>query len=720
MFQPFSKFIAVFFFAICIVQDIRAQHTIMREWNELLLTSIGEDLNRSNVQARNIFHFSAAMYDAWAAYDGEAQTYLLGKTVNGYTCPFQTLPKPQDIEAARKEAMSFAAFRFLASRFSKSPQSSSGVYRSRNLMQSLGFDPLNHKSNYSSGSPAALGNYIAQCVLQMGAQDDSREETNYIDPVYKPRNPPMEVMAPGTGNGVDPNRWQPLKLKSAIDLDGYPVYECSCLGRRFSTLLDSVDDKGRRPFTGTQTCQGVDWGRVKPFALERKDLKIFQHDRRDYFYYHDIGDRFFTRLDTLKGAGTSDEYKWNYALVAAWSALLNPADTLRWDVSPGNMGNLDNYPSDLAELHRFYDPQSGRNPGAGHSLNPHTGFAYQPVWIPRGEYMRAASRYWAEGPKDQTPPGHWLALLNYVSDQPGLVKKFNGKGKVMGDLEWAVKACFVLGAAMHDAAIAAWGLKGRFDGPRPITALRYMASKGQSSDPGLPSYHPAGISLWQGCIELIGIGDTLAGTDGEHLGKVKFFTWKGPRPLSSTPAQPAGIGWVLGENWFPYQQISFVSPPFGGFVSSHATFAHAGAEALNLLTGDPYFPGGMGEYLLQADSQIVRFEKSPVMDIPLQWATYRDAADQASLSAIWAGIQAPCDDIPGRIIGKQTGEAAFNLAKTYFYQDRDADGFLSYEDCDDNNPRVHPGAVELCDGLDNDCNGIADDMTPPCNKKKKG
>ncbi|HET9954322.1 MAG TPA: putative metal-binding motif-containing protein [Polyangiaceae bacterium] len=35
-------------------------------------------------------------------------------------------------------------------------------------------------------------------------------------------------------------------------------------------------------------------------------------------------------------------------------------------------------------------------------------------------------------------------------------------------------------------------------------------------------------------------------------------------------------------------------------------------------------------------------------------------------------------------------------------------------DCDDSNPDIHPGARELCDGLDQNCNGFADDAGLPC------
>ncbi|MFT4975974.1 MAG: hypothetical protein ACI8S6_001869, partial [Myxococcota bacterium] len=41
--------------------------------------------------------------------------------------------------------------------------------------------------------------------------------------------------------------------------------------------------------------------------------------------------------------------------------------------------------------------------------------------------------------------------------------------------------------------------------------------------------------------------------------------------------------------------------------------------------------------------------------------------------------------------------------------DADGDGYTSDEDCDDNNSVVSPGAEEICDGIDNDCDGDVDE-----------
>ena len=42
--------------------------------------------------------------------------------------------------------------------------------------------------------------------------------------------------------------------------------------------------------------------------------------------------------------------------------------------------------------------------------------------------------------------------------------------------------------------------------------------------------------------------------------------------------------------------------------------------------------------------------------------------------------------------------------------DEDGDGYLAAEDCDDADASAFPGAEEICDGVDNDCNGATPDV----------
>lgn len=73
----------------------------------------------------------------------------------------------------------------------------------------------------------------------------------------------------------------------------------------------------------------------------------------------------------------------------------------------------------------------------------------------------------------------------------------------------------------------------------------------------------------------------------------------------------------------------------------------------------------MGTFNIEQNEFLV-FEEGPTESLTLQWATYRDASDQTSLSRIWGGIHPPIDDIAGRIIGDKIGKQAFNLALEYF------------------------------------------------------
>jgi len=43
--------------------------------------------------------------------------------------------------------------------------------------------------------------------------------------------------------------------------------------------------------------------------------------------------------------------------------------------------------------------------------------------------------------------------------------------------------------------------------------------------------------------------------------------------------------------------------------------------------------------------------------------------------------------------------------------DADKDGVIAAKDCNDNDASIKPGAIELCDGIDNNCNGQIDEQS---------
>jgi len=625
--------------ALC-PESALATPSVARRWNDVMLDAIRTDLARPTVQARNLFHFSIALYDSWAAYDAVASPYLLGKTVGGFTCPFTGIAPPADLEAAREETMSYAAYRLLSYRYLRSPGAVRSLARFDSLFIALGYNLFFESTDYSTGSPAALGNYIAQSIIAYGLQDGANEANSYASPHYQPVNPPLIVALPGDSALVDPNHWQPLTVSTFIDQNGNVI-------------------PGSTPAFLTP-----EWGAVTPFALTPADLTLHPRNGYDYRVYHDPGPP--PALDTLDASNPSSIlYRFGFELVAVWSSHLKSRDKQLVDISPRSLGNNPVLPQTQAAIPGFYQLQRGGDTGTGRPMNPRTGLPYEPQYVPRGDYTRVLAEFWADGPTSETPPGHWFTILNRVSDHPAFVKRFGGQGPVLGDLEWDVKAYFALGGAVQDAAIACWGIKGWYDGIRPISAIRWMSGRGQSSDPSLPHYSPAGMTLIPGSVELVRPGDPLAGPGGIHVDKIKVRAWRGPVLITNPATDTAGVGWILGENWWPYQRPTFVTPPFAGYTSGHSTYSRAAAEVLTAITGDEYFPGGMAEFLAPRNQFLV-FEEGPSVDVTLQWATYRDASDQCSLSRIWGGIHPPMDDIPGRLIGERIGKRAASLAAQYF------------------------------------------------------
>ena len=601
--------------------------SVARRWIEVLLQAIRDDFARPTVHARNLFHLSAAMYDAWAAWSPTASPWLFGD--GAAPCPLPAPAPGGDYRRAREEAISHAAWRLIRHRFRRSPGAVDTARNADTLMAVLGHD------TGAAGAPAAaLGACIADLYIARGLADGANEANDYASLFYRPFNWDLSPAEPGNPGLFDPDRWQPLSVSGFADQAGFPVSDTP----EFIT---------------------PEWGRVTPFALSGEHLAVHRRDEdgTDWHVWHDPGPP-----PKLRGP-RPDLYKWGFALVARWSAALSPDDGVLIDIAPSGIGNLGALPRILEEHPVFYETADVHGPG--HRLNPATGRAYAPQVVPRGDYTRVLAEFWADGPDSETPPGHWFVIANAVADHEKLERRLGGEGPLLDALEWDVKTYFTLGGAMHDAAIAAWGLKGWYDYVRPISAIRYMAGRGQSSDPALPSWSPEGLPLVEGAIELVGPDDPLAGEDGAHVGKVKVRAWRGPGHVADPATDAAGVGWILAERWWPYQRPTFVTPPFAGYVSGHSTYSRAAAEVLGALTGDPFFPGGMSEFEIPANDFLF-FERGPSVDMVLQWATYRDAADQCSLSRIWGGIHPPADDIPGRLIGARIGKDAFAHARSWF------------------------------------------------------
>ena len=575
-----------------------ADWSVARRWDESLLDAIRRALPNPPVHARNLFHTSVAMWDAWATYDPTASGDL-----------FTEKHTASDVAAARNESISYAAYRVLSARYIKAVGGSDSLSEFDDLMDSLCY-PVTTTTT-EGDSPAAIGNRIAAAVLAAGKTDGSNEANGYAAPDYKPVNLPLVVNKTGT-TLVDPNRWQPLQLEHMISQNGIPVTN------------------------GVQQAIGPQWGHVTGFALPAGG---------------DAGTPIDPGPPPMLGDPATDRaYKDQAVEVIRDSSELDPAQGVMIDVSPGARGGN----------------TLGSNDGHGRPLNPATGQPYAPEMVNQGDFGRVMAEFWADGPKSETPPGHWNVIANAASDELAPNLKVGGTGPVISRLEWDVKLYLALNGAVHDAAIAAWGLKGHYDSIRPISMIRYMGGLGQSSDPSGPAYNKEGLPLVSGLIEVITKQSSAPG--GRHaalatnVGKIAIKAWGG------NPADPktetSGVKWMLAGDWIPYQLPTFVTPSFPGFASGHSSFSRAAAEVMTGFTGSEYFPGGISGYTIKAGS--LKFEKGPTTDIPLEWATYYDAADQAGQSRLWGGIHIQADDFNGRIIGSQCGKEAWALAQRYF------------------------------------------------------
>jgi hypothetical protein len=602
-----------------------ASNSVARVWNERAIAAIRADTPHPPAQARNYFSLSVCMYDAWAAYDTNGAVGYI------YRGKFTST----NVLAARKQAISYAAWRLLKERHVYSKTAATTLAADDAQMAALGYDTNN--ASRDTSTPAGVGNSVYDAVSAWFINDGSNQTNGTPYPLANPpiaypdypvnqggyvyTNPPLVTAREGITDGyghtvADINHWQRLQIGNAVDQNGFPA-------------------------APIQNYLGAQWLCVRPFMLGRIDPTKPWIDPGPPPYF---------------GGASMTQFVKEVVGVITADSQMTPDDGVTMNISPGAYGN-----NSLDYTGIYGDGSFGIYDGHGYTNNPYTSLPYATNTVKRGDLARVMAEYWADGPNSETPPGHWNVLANYAGDSPLIVKKIGGTGAVVDDLEWDVKMYFALNAAVHEAACACWAAKRYYDSWRPIGAIRYLGGLGQSSNPSLPSYNANGLPLITNFIELV-TSNTVA--SGRHAGltpgKIAVLAW--PGPPANPVTQHSGVTWIHADYWMPYQQTNFVTPAFPGYFSGHSTFSRSAAEILAAITGTNFFPGGLGTY----SNYTLKFENGPSQPVALQWATYYDAADQAGISRIWGGIHPPIDNLIGRRVGAQVGKGVWALAKRYW------------------------------------------------------
>lgn len=510
-----------------------------------------------------------------------------------------------DPGTARRAAISHAAYRILRERYAYSVSAATTLERLRTRMRELGFDPGN--TLLDPATPTGLGNIVGATVSAWFLEDGARQQWGYSD-TFVPANGYLDVDASGTQGNLYINEWQPLAFTKTVAFGQ---------GGGFRTL-------------SYQQYLGSQWLGVRPFALTRSSESVPWIDPGPPPRY---------------GEDSSAAFLTNVIAVLRASGDLDTSDRTLIDISPGAFGA---------------NPL-GSNDGKGHRSNPVTGAPYAPNRVPRADFVRVLAEFWADGPKSETPPGHWNVMANQVTAALGETRRIGGTGRLVDPLEWDIKLYFALNAGLHDAACAAWSLKRYYNGWRPISVIRALAESKE-------------LPLVPGVSEQVTKESSKPGQRhaGLEPGTILVRGWLPPSQIfgdnglvdDPNPSQTNGVSWIAAVDWMPFQKRSFVTPAFPGYVSGHSTFSRSAAEVLTAFTGSEFFPGGLGTHRFAANSLTI--EKGPSQAIELQWATYFDAADQAGLSRIWGGIHPPIDDLVGRRVGSEVGKRAWALARSYF------------------------------------------------------
>ncbi|MEK0450530.1 MAG: hypothetical protein RL088_2798 [Verrucomicrobiota bacterium] len=211
--------------------------------------------------------------------------------------------------------------------------------------------------------------------------------------------------------------------------------------------------------------------------------------------------------------------------------------------------------------------------------------------------QKAVVEFMRDGPRSTGQSGHWLRFAQDVSRRD----KHN--------LDKDVQLYFAVANAAFDAFISCWETKRVYDSARPWTLIHHLY-KGQ-----------------------------------------KITGWAGP---------DGGTKEMLGEEWHPYSPQVFITPPFPGYTSGHATVSGACARVIQLFTGSEKY--GFKEMRRHCELTEKNAGEMITLDIP----TWDAAAEMAALSRAMGGYHIPIDNNVGIDVGRKIAVWSWPKYQEYF------------------------------------------------------
>ena len=211
--------------------------------------------------------------------------------------------------------------------------------------------------------------------------------------------------------------------------------------------------------------------------------------------------------------------------------------------------------------------------------------------------QKAIVEFMRDGPRSTGQSGHWLRFAQDISRRD------------KHDLDRDVKLYFAVANVAMDAFISCWETKRVYDTSRPWTLIRHYY-KGQT------------IRGW-------------AGTSG-------------------------GVKDMPAEEWRPYSPESFITPPFPGYTSGHATVSGACSKILELFTGSDRY--GYAERRRHCELTEAEAGNFVMLDLP----TFSATAEMAAVSRAMGGYHIPIDNDVGLRVGRAIAEWSWPKYQQYF------------------------------------------------------